>query len=52
MKNSVIKLDNDSINVQYIIQTVQVELKKVRGNSLLEPDQFKGSNIKTDQPRE
>ena len=33
-----IKGDNDSVNVQHIIQTVQVELEKVRRKSLLKPD--------------
>ena len=42
-----IKSDNDSINVQYVIKIVQVELKKVRRNSLLKPDQSKGCYIKT-----
>ena len=30
-----IKWDNDSVNVQYIIPALQVKLKKVRRNSLL-----------------
>ena len=41
------KSDNDSVNVQYIIQTVQLELKKAKRNSLLKPDQSKGCYIKT-----
>ena len=47
-KDSVIKSDNDSINVHYMIQTVQVELKKVRRrSSLLKPYQSKVCYIKT-----
>ena len=38
----------DSINAQYRIQTAQVELKRVRRNSLLKPDhQSKGRYMKT-----
>ena len=53
MKDLVIKSDNDSINVQYIIQTIQVKLKKVRRNSFLKPDQSKKCyNQNIDQPKE
>ena len=52
MKDSLIKSDNDSINVQYTIQTVQVKLRKIRRNSLLKPDQSKGCYTKTETTQE
>ena len=45
------KSDNDSMNLQYITQAVQVDLKMVGRNSLLKLDQSKGCYIKTDQPK-
>ena len=41
-----IKSDSDSINAQYVIQTVHVELQKVRRNSLLKSDQPRSAILK------
>ena len=51
-KDSVMKSDNNSVNIQDTIQAVQAELNKVRRNSFLKPYQFKACYIKTDQPKE